>query len=158
MQPDSNPPSPPPARPSLGRVPAAGDRCRSEARTARGKSPRGWSRAARPLPPPSPRRAAAPRNESRLAGGGECGGDVTLEVAERLDAFQVIVGDADAELFLDLEHELDERQRVDAEGVERRGWGERVGIERELLAGEILDARERVHRGEIIDGGRVDSW
>src|SRR2546423_9547501 len=127
MERDSNPPSPPPVRPSLGRVPAAGDQYRSEARIARGKSPRGRSRAARRLPPRSPRRAAPPRNASRLAGGGERGGDVTLEVAQRLDAFQVIVGDADAELFLDLEHELDERQRVDAERVERRRWVQRVG-------------------------------
>src|SRR5260221_2261616 len=71
---------------------------------------------------------------------------MALQVAERLDALQVLVGHADAELLLDLEHELDEGQRVDARRIERRGRVERVGIEGELLAGEILDAAERVHR------------
>src|SRR5205085_12031722 len=82
-----------------------------------------------------------------LAGSGKRGGHRTLQVDKRLDAFQGLVGNADPELFLDLEHEFDERERVDAEGVERRGRVERGGIERELFAGEVLDAAERVHRG-----------
>src|SRR5712692_1547094 len=79
------------------------------------------------------------------AGGGERGGDVALEVGERLDAFQFLVGDADAEFLFDLEHELDEAQRVDAERVERRARVEPVGVDREFLGGKLLDAGKRVH-------------
>src|SRR5688500_5717096 len=87
------------------------------------------------------------REGSGLAGGGERGGDVPLEVGERPDRFQVLVGHADAELLLDLEHELDEAERIDAEGVERRGRVQPVGIDRKFLRRQMADAPERVHRG-----------
>src|SRR5204863_8185479 len=86
------------------------------------------------------------RSDSAPAAGGKRGGDVPFQVAERLDALQVLIGDADSELFLDLEHEFDEGERVDAELVERRSRVERLRVEREFLAGQLLDARERVHR------------
>src|SRR5512134_3724082 len=84
---------------------------------------------------------------SGLAGGGERGGDVALEVGERLDRLQVLVGHADAELLLDLEHELDEAERVDAQRVQRRGGVKPVGIDRKLFRRQLADAPERVHRG-----------
>src|SRR4051812_11307512 len=84
---------------------------------------------------------------SGLARAGERGGDLALEIRERLDALQVLVGDADAELFLDLEHELDERQRIDAERIERRRRVEPRRVDREFLRGEFLDSGERVHAG-----------
>src|SRR5688572_6121392 len=84
---------------------------------------------------------------SGLAGGGERGGDVPLEIGERLDRLQVFVGYAHAELLLDLEHELDEAERVDAERIERRRRVEPVGVDRELLRRQLADAPERVHRG-----------
>src|SRR5688572_22517447 len=86
---------------------------------------------------------------SGLAGGGEGGGDVALQVGERLDCLQLFVGHADAELVLDLEHELDEAERVDAQGVERRLGVEPLGIDRELLRRQLADAPERVHRGRL---------
>ena len=46
-------------------------------------------------------------------------GDVALEVGERLDALRVVVGDGDAEFFLDLEYEPDEAEGVDAAGTGR---------------------------------------
>src|SRR6185503_808086 len=73
-----------------------------------------------PVPVMATRRAAmAP---SVLASGAERRGDVTLQIGERLDLLEVVVGNADAEFLFHLEHELDEGERIDPQLIERRRW------------------------------------
>ena len=67
--------------------------------------------------------------------------------ASVLIAFRSSSDTLHAELLLDLEHELDEAERIDAERVERRRGVEPVGVDRELLRRQLADAPERVHRG-----------
>src|SRR3954463_7352677 len=99
-----------------------------------------------PAPVIATRRAAI-ACRSGLARGGQGRGDVALEVGERLDAFQVLVGDADTEFFLDLEHELDEAERVDADRVERRGGIQPFRVDRELLGRLVCEGGELIHGG-----------
>src|SRR5258706_3355646 len=101
-----------------------------------------------PMPVIATRRVAI-RAGSGLASGGERGADQALQVGEGLDALQRLVRDADAELLLDLEHEFDEAERVDAERIERRCRIELAGVDREFLRRELLDAGKRVHGGRI---------
>src|SRR3990167_3332310 len=117
--------------------PSASDRLNSRTELPSGETT--------PIPVIAARRRPIARRRSGLAGGGQRCGDLALEVGEGLDASQVVIGDADAELFLDLEHELDEAERIDAERVERRARVEAARIDRELLGGHFLDAGKRVH-------------
>src|SRR5690348_6299443 len=87
----------------------------------------------------------AATKRSGLAGRLQRRGHVALEIGEALDLAQVLVGDLDAELVLDLEHELDEGERIDAELIERRGRIDLGRVERQLLDSEVLDAGEGVH-------------
>src|SRR3954465_5222973 len=119
---------------------------RPSARERRNSSTEFPSGETTPAPVIATRRAAI-AFRSGLACGDQRRGDVALEVGERLYAFQVLVGDAHAEFFLDLEHELDEAERVDADRVERRGGIEAFRVDRELLGRHVLDAGERIHAG-----------
>src|SRR5688572_9359563 len=75
---------------------------------------------AQPLPigetTPAPVMATRRIQALGLAGACEQAGEVALEGAKRPDVLQVLVRDADAELRFHLEHEIDEAQRIDAEG------------------------------------------
>src|SRR5262245_8748548 len=97
---------------SAGSRPIAGRPSASARRNSSSVLPSGETT---PIPVTATRRIAILGAALRLAGGGERGSDVALEVGERLDALQLVVGDRDAEFFLDLEHELDEAEGVDAE-------------------------------------------
>jgi hypothetical protein len=72
---------------------------------------------------------------------------VALQVGQALDAAQVVVGHLDAEFVLDLEHELDEGERVHTQVRERRVRIQFCRIERQLPDGKVLDAGEGVHEG-----------
>src|SRR5688500_4782659 len=67
------------------------------------------------------------------------GGGVAPVLGERLDRLEILVGNGDPELLFDLEQEIDEVERIDAERGERCVRVEAFRIDRKLLGCQLPD-------------------
>src|SRR6476660_5320953 len=96
-----------------------------------------------PIPVTTTRRTA----RSRWCGGfrGDHAIDRCRQFRQRLHVGHRFLRNGNAKLVLELEEELEESERIDAELIHRRVLVDRVRLTAKLLCGKLLDAGQGIH-------------